>query len=212
MFGGSLGPVPAGFITDSMGWPWVLFWCAILNAIAFVACFFALEETMYVRQVDQPTSIALSQALEGREKKIGLQTDVETDASSDEHRDEAVTYTVDTNISRVAGGHNTSTQTGINTDISISYPARSYFRKLAPFERGGDGPADVLRKISRSVGRSFQMLRFPGVVFAGFMYGCYMCWYAVVNATLSIFFGSSPYNFSPSVRLNLFPGLDIDFR
>ena len=51
MLGGSsfFASVIAGFIGDGQGWQWVLYWCAIFNAIAFVILFFCLEETMYYR-------------------------------------------------------------------------------------------------------------------------------------------------------------------
>jgi len=51
MLGGSsfFASVIAGFIGDGQGWQWVLYWCAIFNAIAFVILFFFFEETMYYR-------------------------------------------------------------------------------------------------------------------------------------------------------------------
>jgi MFS family permease len=51
MLGGSsfFASVIAGFIGDGQGWQWVLYWCAIFNAVAFVILFFFFEETMYYR-------------------------------------------------------------------------------------------------------------------------------------------------------------------
>src|SRR5271170_4495639 len=51
MLGGSsfFASVIAGFIGDGQGWQWVLYWCAIFNAGAFVILFFFFEETMYYR-------------------------------------------------------------------------------------------------------------------------------------------------------------------
>ncbi|KAL4886448.1 major facilitator superfamily domain-containing protein [Aspergillus karnatakaensis] len=40
----------AGFINDGQGWQWVLFWCAIFNALSFVFLFFFMEETNYTRK------------------------------------------------------------------------------------------------------------------------------------------------------------------
>ena len=185
MFGGTLGPVPAGFITDAMGWPWVLFWCAILNAVAFVTCFFAMEETMYFREVNHPASGP-------PQKSATIEADAETDA-----KEATIQTRPDANIPGEEHEKEIGTRDSADTSISTSYSIKSYFRRLAPISRRGGRPAHVLQKVVCSI----QMLRFPPVVFAGFIYGCYMCWYAVVNATLSIFFGSSPYNFAPSVRL-----------
>lgn len=51
MLGGSsfFASVIAGFIGQGQGWQWVLYWCAIFNAVAFVILFFFFEETMYYR-------------------------------------------------------------------------------------------------------------------------------------------------------------------
>ncbi|KAK9378781.1 MFS general substrate transporter [Kockiozyma suomiensis] len=48
--GAYLAPLCNGFINQSMGWQWVMYWCAILCAVACVLCFFFMEETMYYRQ------------------------------------------------------------------------------------------------------------------------------------------------------------------
>ncbi|PCD30362.1 hypothetical protein AU210_010044 [Fusarium oxysporum f. sp. radicis-cucumerinum] len=45
-----VAPVISGFINDGQGWEWVLHWCAIFNAIAFVICLFFMEETKYNRK------------------------------------------------------------------------------------------------------------------------------------------------------------------
>jgi MFS family permease len=44
-----LAPILAGFINDGQGWKWVMYWCAIFQAIGFVFCFFFMEETNYDR-------------------------------------------------------------------------------------------------------------------------------------------------------------------
>ncbi|KAF5671979.1 transporter HOL1 [Fusarium circinatum] len=50
--GGSnfVAPVISSFINDGQGWEWVLHWCAIFNAIAFLICLFSMEETKYNRK------------------------------------------------------------------------------------------------------------------------------------------------------------------
>ncbi|KAJ5116318.1 hypothetical protein N7456_000666 [Penicillium angulare] len=74
LYGGQWGAVPAGFINDTMGWQWVLFFCAILNGLAFLACFFFMEETMYhrkvlpVQQLNNDTNIAATQAVDENKK------------------------------------------------------------------------------------------------------------------------------------------------
>ncbi|KAF5962708.1 transporter protein HOL1 [Fusarium bulbicola] len=55
-----LAPVISGFITDGQGWQWVLHWCAIFNAAAFVICLFLMEETKYNRKA---TALRLNDAV-----------------------------------------------------------------------------------------------------------------------------------------------------
>ncbi|KAH8655410.1 major facilitator superfamily transporter [Xylariales sp. PMI_506] len=52
---GKLAPMISGFINVGMGWKWTLWWCAIFNAIAFVYCFFLMEETNYDRSYSAQT-------------------------------------------------------------------------------------------------------------------------------------------------------------
>lgn len=49
---GKLAPMLAGFINDGQDWRWVLWWTAIWIAIAFVYCFFLMEETNYDRRAE----------------------------------------------------------------------------------------------------------------------------------------------------------------
>ncbi|CZT14560.1 related to transporter protein HOL1 [Ramularia collo-cygni] len=44
-----IAPMLAGFINDGQDWRWVLWWTAIWIGIAFVYCFFLMEETNYDR-------------------------------------------------------------------------------------------------------------------------------------------------------------------
>ncbi|KAK8849205.1 major facilitator superfamily transporter [Apiospora arundinis] len=65
---GKLAPMLAGFINYGMDWKWTLWWWAIFCAIAFVYCFFLMEETNYDRKLDpalppQASSPAASETL-----------------------------------------------------------------------------------------------------------------------------------------------------
>ncbi|KAI0915373.1 hypothetical protein AcV5_003864 [Taiwanofungus camphoratus] len=51
-----LAPLIAGFIWNGQGWPWVMYWAAIINAVALVLLFFFMEETNYLRDISQADS------------------------------------------------------------------------------------------------------------------------------------------------------------
>ncbi|KAI0919378.1 hypothetical protein AcV7_006131 [Taiwanofungus camphoratus] len=57
LFGSNyLAPLIAGFIWNGQGWPWVMYWAAIINAVALVLLFFFMEETNYLRDISQADS------------------------------------------------------------------------------------------------------------------------------------------------------------
>ncbi|KAI1620002.1 serine/threonine kinase 16 [Exophiala viscosa] len=169
LYGGQWGAVPAGFINDSMGWPWVLFFCAILNAIGFTACFFFMEETMYVRS--SPAGIATGSAVAA------------AGASDDE------------TVPREKKG--ADAETGLAQDVSPgkTYPVRTYWQKLSPFVPLNGRPNHFWKRVLSPI----RLWRFPGILFGGFIHGCYLCWFAQVNAVVSIFLGGPPYSWAADV-------------
>ena len=173
LYGGQWGAVPAGFINDSMGWPWVLFFCAILNAIGFATCFFFMEETMYVR--DRPAEVAIGSAVTA------------AGGSAGDH------------VTREKKG--ADAETGLAQDVSHGkiYPVRTYWQKLSPFVPLHGRPNYFWKRVVSPI----RLWRFPGILFAGFIYGCYLCWFAQVNAVVSIFFGGPPYSWAADVSSTL---------
>ncbi|KAK4615517.1 hypothetical protein CLAFUW4_10150 [Fulvia fulva] len=67
---GKLAPMLAGFINDGQDWRWVLWWTAIWIGIAFIYCFFLMEETNYDR-VHSPHNHA---SVEATDAPSGLTT------------------------------------------------------------------------------------------------------------------------------------------
>ena len=76
-----------------------------------------------------------------------------------------------------------------------TYRVKTYWQKLAPFTPLNGRP----NQFFKMVWRPFPIFRFPVVLFAGFVYGCYLSWFALLNATVSIFLSSAPYNFQADV-------------
>lgn len=48
-FGSSMGPICSGYMVKTLHWRWVYRWGAILCAVIWVAMYFTLEETRFVR-------------------------------------------------------------------------------------------------------------------------------------------------------------------
>ncbi|KAK2627796.1 hypothetical protein QTJ16_002442 [Diplocarpon rosae] len=77
-FAGKFAPVFAAFINTGQGWEWTLWWCAIGMGIAFIYCFFLMEETNYDRKpqashasagssTDAPISTTVAEILSSKE-------------------------------------------------------------------------------------------------------------------------------------------------
>lgn len=178
LYGGQIAAVPAGFIANTQGWPWVLWWCAILNAIGFIVCFFLMEETLYHRDELPMSSIPASA------------TAVSTDDAKA------------LNGSKMEADSDGATEQVSTPMHGVSYPVRSYWEKLMPFV-----PLNGRRNTFwEQTYKPLLLTRFPGIVFGGFIYGCFLNWFSIVNATVSIFLTSEPYNWSDAVRhLLLYP-------
>ncbi|KAH7129524.1 major facilitator superfamily domain-containing protein [Dactylonectria estremocensis] len=58
MFGSSMGPICSGYMVKTLHWRWVYRMGAILCAVVWVAMFFTLEETRFIRSVSQEVSSA----------------------------------------------------------------------------------------------------------------------------------------------------------
>ncbi|CAH0044828.1 unnamed protein product [Clonostachys solani] len=80
---GKLAPMLSGFINVGMGWKWTLWWCAIFNAIAFVYCFFLMEETNYDRKHDaHPRAATNVQAADASSTDKGAESKEKTVTTS----------------------------------------------------------------------------------------------------------------------------------
>ncbi|KAG5806986.1 hypothetical protein H9Q71_008446 [Fusarium xylarioides] len=56
--GSSVGPICSGYIIETLGWRWVYWRGAILCGILFVAIFFTLEESNFIRDLELPPDSA----------------------------------------------------------------------------------------------------------------------------------------------------------
>lgn len=141
-------PIIGGFIANSMGWSWVLYWAAIFQGIGFVYLFFLMEETNYSRQT-----------VTGQESKVasGTQTPVvepmEKDATTPDEK------TVVETPSRTA-------EEGLG---ELSTSKKTYTQKLKLFQPGAFSKKNELAGMM--LRPLLYMFQFPVVAYAGFSYG-----------------------------------------
>lgn len=162
-------PVFAAFINTGQGWKWTLWWCAIGMGVAFVYCFFLMEETNYDRHISQST---LSEGSES-----GSEDFVEPVTAADEKTTEK---------SRVGNGQAT-VEMG-----QVTYSRKTYWQKLGVIDKKRPN------RILDIMWAPFKFFSFPVVVWAGFMYGTNgLVWPGILNATASPLY-TKTYGFNSS--------------
>ncbi|KAF2158870.1 hypothetical protein M409DRAFT_30657 [Zasmidium cellare ATCC 36951] len=174
---GKLAPMLAGFINDGQDWRWVLWWTAIWIGIAFVYCFFLMEETNY----DRVTSPRPTQPPSG----ISTPSEPPADALPGEK-----------SIKQTTTATTTDLETGQTT-----YPCKTYLQKLSL--TGDKCRPNRLLEISLA---PFKGFTYPVVVYAGFMYGGNaLVWSGVVNAVSGTAY-SEFYGFSTTAIAAAYSG------
>ena len=158
---GKLAPMISGFINVGMGWEWTLWWCSIFNAIAFVYCFFLMEETNYDRKHVEP-SMPIVEA--GQDPTpvdiIGTKA-----AEASEKAPEAKTSS--------PGVPGSDSEHG-----QVVWPRKTYWQKLSLKDKPRPN------RILDIAIAPFQGFLYPPVVYAGLMYGANsLVWSGVQNAT-----------------------------
>lgn len=154
---GKFAPVFAAFINTGQGWKWTLWWCAIGMGVAFVYCFFLMEETNYDRHISQST---LSEGSGSDSEDVA-----EPVAAADEKTTEK---------SRV-GNEQATVEMG-----QVTYSRKTYWQKLGVIDK--KRPNRILDIMCAP----FKFFSFPVVVWAGFMYGTNgLVWPGILNATAS---------------------------
>ncbi|KAH8795055.1 major facilitator superfamily transporter [Hyaloscypha sp. PMI_1271] len=112
---GKFAPVFAALINTGQGWKWTLWWCAIGMGVAFVYCFFLMEETNYDRHIIQSTLNAGS----GSSSEDVVEPGVAADEKSAEKR--------------AAGNEQASAELGEVT--AVTYPRKTYWQKLGVIDK-----------------------------------------------------------------------------
>lgn len=194
LFGSNyVAPLVAGFINENSrntavgGWRWVIFWSIIFCGLSFVFLFFFMEETNYERILrvkrgadGEPLAVMTSNGHGDDEKSAAVIT-VRTHASLEEAAE--------------ANEHLENQAVLVDADADFEYaPVKTFTQKLSL--TSGMKSEFLLWEYAKT---PFYMLRFPVVLWSGFLYGSSLFWYTVLNATEALVLGAPPYNFSSSM-------------
>lgn len=161
MFASNIAPVVAGFITQKMGWRWVLYWGSIFNAVCFFFLFLFFEETNFRRQ----DYVQRTQVLDEEEEVFEL---TEEKKREKERVHEEV-------------------------EAGQIFEKKSFVSRLSLFSYSKETP------FLRMLIRPFTLVKYPVILFSGFMCGTGLICFNICNATTSYVLSNAPYSFPASI-------------
>ncbi|QNP97261.1 YALIA101S01e15324g1_1 [Yarrowia lipolytica] len=185
MFASNIAPVVAGFITQGMNWKWVLYWGVIFDGVAFVFLFFFFEETNFPRAKYMPSVEETSETEQASftEKSPAYDDENEPTFENDSHS----SMPRDSDKPRDMDLENTAPS-------GIVYEKKTFVQKLALL----DEPKPMM--LWTMIKRPFIIfVRFPVIVYSGFLCGTGLICFNICNATTSYVLSNPPYNFKASM-------------
>jgi MFS family permease len=112
-----------------------------------------------------------------------------------------VVYAADAAKKDDASEHNEQPATSASgchgTEAGTATPRRSRLQKLALVTKLPGRPTH--KHMAWQVWQSLTIPIFPNILWAGLLYGSNLAFYSVINGTISMILGSSPYNFRPTM-------------
>ncbi|KAK7432214.1 hypothetical protein QQZ08_001159 [Neonectria magnoliae] len=172
-----LAPVASGFVADALGWRWIQYIMTIIGAFTTILTFFFFEETMYYRPNTQPI-LGIQEAtaagdMGALEKKIHTESNQDDAKYNSSSPDQA-------SVTRSIENHSADERT------------KTYTEKLKMWGLHDPRQPNTFKFFFLP----FQLLRYPGMVFAGILVGGILSWYNVVGGSLALILSNEPYNFS----------------
>ncbi|KIW18432.1 hypothetical protein PV08_02720 [Exophiala spinifera] len=187
-----LGPVAAGYITDSQGWRWIWWWTAIFLGVGLVAFIFFYEETKYIPLIDahgppsardSASNFAVSAASAGDEGTPVLRH-AEEAREGDKDLESGV-QKCDTEAPTVV-----MTRTVVREVKLTPYSQRLRLLTVTP---GG------FKDLIRHTWQPFVVLfTTPAVAYTSLINGSLLAWVTVLLSVFSTYLTLPPYNFSTS--------------
>jgi len=179
--GSFMGPVAAGYITESQGWRFCFWYLVIFFGILFVVQIFSLEESIYRRPLQHTERLGESEMQGGSKQDVVYKKPLAGD------RECPTPQTLeDGNLPNVE-----ETATRSNTDLVQSRPKMTYRQRMAPIHTQNADPKPFWYLFLFP----FRLVLFPAVVWTGILGGIQIMWLSLLSVTQSELFGAAPYNF-----------------
>lgn len=165
--GSYMGPVAAGYITESQSWNWCFWYLVIFFGIIMILQIFTLEESVFRRPL--PSSATLADPDRTATNSIELKSG---DIDSNTSKTTSVVY------------HTLPASTEHTQPLT-------YWQRMAPIHTKHANPKPwwVLAIFP------FRLVIFPAVIWTGIMGGIQIMWLSLLSVTQSELFSEPPYNF-----------------
>jgi len=165
--GSYMGPVAAGYITESQSWQWCFWYLVIFFGMILLLQIFTLEESIFRRPLP-PSAIPADPdrtATNSMELKSGHS---------------------ETNIGKSAPAVYSAP-----TESSAVTQPLTYWQRMAPIHTKNANPKPwwVLAIFP------FRLVTFPAIIWTGLMAGIQIMWLSLLSVTQSELFSNPPYNF-----------------
>jgi hypothetical protein len=150
--------------------------------MAFVFCFFFMEETKYQRHsvlANQAHNVAVGAVVTRNDEENTLPTPTN-----------AITEDSKTVSDDDKGAQNLSEMPSMGQ--GTAYRPKTYLAKLKLFDK-----SQPATHIWTMFWRPVVLMRYPVIWYCGFSLGGSLIWYSLLNATASLILSAPPYDFGP---------------
>lgn len=166
--GSFVGPIIAGYITDSIGWKWCFYVQIIIYLTFLIIQIFFQQETTFRRSLsDETLEEEILQQIKSTE--INNEKQIISEPLAKEIVDEE-----------------------LGSSSIESYKKKTYFQKMNIIHTDQND----FRSWLCIFYRPFFVLYYPAFIFGGIVYGSQMMWLLLTSTTQTLIYGAEPYNFS----------------
>jgi MFS family permease len=180
--GSFMGPVAAGYITESQGWRFCFWYLVIFFGILLVVQIFSLEESIYRRVLQHPERLGELKIETGSKQDIVDKKPLTRDGEC------PTPQTLDDGILPIACD---AGATRSNSELVQPRPKMTYRQRMAPIHTRNADPKPWWYLFLFP----FRLVLFPAVVWTGVLGGIQIMWLSLLSVTQSELFGAAPYNF-----------------
>lgn len=175
--GSYLGPMVAGYIVESQGWRWCMWYLAIFFGVILAFQIFFMEDTIFVRDDQKRDEENILTQIISRDSRIV------PEPTDNNHGGEYSKRNYTESITEAE-----------SNEKKCTVEKRTYLEKLKVIETkyNDKRPWYVIFL------RPFMAIGLPAFVWGGFVYGVQVMWLSLMATTQSEFFSVAPYNFGPA--------------